>query len=75
MWCDVIKSGCDLICSAYGVIHIEAVMTFIHLFIKLYIVCHVKNTLSVMSGVMAVKALNGCVVITLCVKPHQVNMS
>ena len=22
-WCDVIKSGCDVICSAYGVIHIE----------------------------------------------------
>ena len=31
-WCDVIKSGCDVICSAYGVIHIEAVMTYIHFF-------------------------------------------
>ena len=30
-WCDVIKSGCDVICSAYGVIHIEAVMTYIHI--------------------------------------------
>ena len=31
-WCDVIKSGRDVICSAYGVIHIEAVMTYIHFF-------------------------------------------
>ena len=22
-WCDVIKSGCDVICITYGVIHIE----------------------------------------------------
>ena len=31
-WCDNIKSGCDVICSAYGVLHIEAVMTYIHFF-------------------------------------------
>ena len=31
-WCDVIKSGCDVICSAYGVIDIDAVMTYIHFF-------------------------------------------
>ena len=28
-WCDVIKSGCDVICSAYGVIHIVAVISSI----------------------------------------------
>ena len=28
--CDVIKSGCDVNCSAYGVVHIEEVMTYIH---------------------------------------------
>ena len=40
-----------------------------------YIVCNVKNTLSVMSGIVAVKAHNGCVVITLCVMPYKVNKS
>ena len=29
-WCDVIKSGCDVICSAYDVIHIVAAMSYIH---------------------------------------------
>ena len=31
-WCDVIKSGCDVICCAYGVKHIEDMMTYIHFF-------------------------------------------
>ena len=31
-WCDVIKSAFDVICSAYGVIHVEAVMIYIHFF-------------------------------------------
>ena len=75
-WCDVIKCGCVVIYSAYWVIHIEAVMTYIHFFeLNWNIVCHVKNTLRVMSGIMAVKAHNGCVVITLRVRPYQVNMS
>ena len=30
-WCDVLKSRCDVICSAYDVIHIVAVMSSIHL--------------------------------------------
>ena len=30
--CDFIKSGCDVICGAYGVIEIHAVMTYIHFF-------------------------------------------
>ena len=29
-WCDVIKSGCDVICSAYDVIQIVAAMSYIH---------------------------------------------
>ena len=29
-WCGVLKSGCDVICSAYNVIHIVAVMSYIH---------------------------------------------
>ena len=41
-------------------------MTYIHFFSKnWYIVCNVKNTLSVMSGIVAGKAHNGVVVITL----------
>ena len=28
-WCDVLKSGCDVMCSAYDVIHIVAVMSCI----------------------------------------------
>ena len=75
-WCEGIKSGCDVICSAYGVIHIEAVMTYIHFFSKnWYILCNVKNTLSGMTGIVAVKAHNGCVVITLCLMPYRVNIS
>ena len=31
-WCDVIKSGCDVIGCAYGVKHIEDMMTYIHFF-------------------------------------------
>ena len=31
-WCYFIKSGCDVICSVYGVIQIDAVMTYIHFF-------------------------------------------
>ena len=31
-WCDVIKSGCDVLCSAYWVIHIEAGMTYMQFF-------------------------------------------
>ena len=31
-WCDFIKSGCDVVCGAYGVIQIHAVMTYIHFF-------------------------------------------
>ena len=31
-WCNVIKSGFDVICCAYGVKHIEDVMTYIHFF-------------------------------------------
>ena len=31
-WCDAIKSGCDVIFSVYGFIHIEALMTYIHFF-------------------------------------------
>ena len=50
-WCVILKSGCDVICIAYAVIHIEAVMTYIHFFSKnWYIVCNVKNRLSVMSS-------------------------
>ena len=30
-WYDVIKSGCDVKCSAYDVIHIVAMMSYIHL--------------------------------------------
>ena len=61
---------------AYGIIDIETVMTYIHVFSKnWYIVCNVKNTLNVMSGIVAVKAHNGCVVITLFVVPYKVNMS
>ena len=74
-WCVVSKSGCDVICIAYGVIHIEAVITYIHFFSKnWYIVCNVKNTLNVKSGIVAVKAHNSCVVITMCVMPYNVNM-
>ena len=52
-----IMSGFDVICSAYGVIYIEPVMTYIHFFSKnWYIVSNVKNTLSVMSGIVAGKA-------------------
>ena len=29
-WCEVIKSGCDVICSTYDVIHIVAVMSYVH---------------------------------------------
>ena len=29
-WCDVIRSGCDVVCSAYDFIHIVAVMSYIH---------------------------------------------
>ena len=29
-WCVVIQSGCDVLCSAYDVIYIVAVMSFIH---------------------------------------------
>ena len=69
-------SGFDVICSAYGVIHIVAVMTYIHFFSKnWYIVCNVKNILNVMSGIVAVKAHNCYVVIKLCVMPYKVNMS
>ena len=40
----VIKSGCDVICFAYGIIDIETVMTYIHVFSKnWYIVCNVKK--------------------------------
>ena len=75
-WCVVSKSGCDVICIAYGVIHIDAVRTYIHFFKKnWYIVCNVKNTLSVMSGIVAGKAHNGFVVITLCLMPYQVNIT
>ena len=75
-WCDIIKSVCDVVCSAYGVIHIEAVMTYIHFFSKnWYIVCNLKNTLSIMSGIVAGKAHNGFVVITLCLMPYQVNIT
>ena len=74
--CDIIKSVCDVICSAYGVIHREAVMTYIHFFSKnCYMVCNVKNTLSVISGTMSVKAHNGFVDITLCLMPYQVNIA
>ena len=72
----VIKCGCEVICIAYGVIHIETVMTYSHFFSKnWYIVCNVKNTLSVMSGIVAGKAHNGFVVITLCLMPYQVNIT
>ena len=51
-------------------------MSYIHFFSKnWYIVCNVKNTLSVMSGIGAGKAHNGFVVITLCLMPHQVNIT
>ena len=70
------KSGWDVIGIVYGVIHIEAVMTYIHSFSKnCYILCNVKNTLSVMSSIMSVKAHNGFVVITLCLMPYQVNIA
>ena len=29
-WCDVLNCGYDVICSAYDVIHIMAVMSYIH---------------------------------------------
>ena len=29
-WFDVINCGCDVTCSAYDVIHIVAVMSYIH---------------------------------------------
>ena len=29
-WCDVLKSRYDVICSVYDVIHIVAVMSYIH---------------------------------------------
>ena len=29
MWCDIIKSGRDVICSSYDVIHIVAVLSYI----------------------------------------------
>ena len=75
-WCVVSKSGCDVICIAYGIIDIETLMTYIHFFSKhWYIVCNVKNTLSVMSGIVAGKAHNGFVVITLCLMPYQVNIT
>ena len=70
------KSGCDVICSAYGAIYIVAVMTYIHFFPKnWYILCNVKNTLRVISGIVAGKAHNGSVVITLCLMTYQVNIS
>ena len=28
-WCDIRKSGCDVICSSYDVIHIVAVLSYI----------------------------------------------
>ena len=27
MWCDIIKSGCDVLCSSYDVIHIVAMLS------------------------------------------------
>ena len=61
---------------AYGVIHIETLMTYIYIFSKnWYIVCNVKNTLSVISGIMAGKAHNGFVVINLCLMPYKVNIT
>ena len=33
--CVVIQSGCDVLCSAYDIIHIVAVMSFIHVFDKM----------------------------------------
>ena len=63
-------------CIAYGVIDIETVMTNILFFSKnWYIVFNVKNTLSVISGIVAGKAHNGFVVITLCLMPYQVNIT
>ena len=29
-WCDVLKGGCDVICSAYDVVHIVAVMSYVY---------------------------------------------
>ena len=73
---DVIKCGYDVICIAYGVIDIETVMTNIHFFSKnWYIVFNVKNTLSVISGIVIRKAHNGFVVIKLCLMPYQVNIT
>ena len=51
-------------------------MSYIHFFSKnWYIVCNVKKRLSVMSGIVAGKAHNGFVVITLCLMPYQVNIT
>ena len=51
-------------------------MTYIHFFSKnWYIVCNIKNTLSVMSGRVAGKAQNGFFVIKQCLMPYQVNIT
>ena len=37
--------------------------------------CDDRDTVGVMSDIVAVKLHNGCVVITLCVMPYKVHMS
>ena len=51
-------------------------MSYIHFFSEnWYILFNVKNTLSVMSGIVAGKVHNGFVVITICLMPYQVNIT
>ena len=71
-----LKSRCDVICSAYDVIHIVAVMSSIHwVWYNWYSGCDDTDTVGVMSEIMAVNLHNGCVLITLCVIPYKVDMS
>ena len=38
-WCDVLNCGCDITCIAYDVIHIVAVISYIHWFDKIDPIC------------------------------------
>ena len=66
-WCDFLNCGCDVTCSAYDVIHIVAMMSYIHCAWPNWSTgCDATDTVAVMAGRVTVKLHNGYVVITLC---------